>query len=153
MTNINSSDQPIIDSLAKRVELIQAKIQELIEQQQELQNQINHYRNLLRQYRGVMEAEQLGLQPPESIETGLGEIVNIPTDNPSTVAEAVRQVMSEHKGEPLRVSQVSGLVRERYPGLRGRVRTNTIYGAITYALHRGVETGLWRKVRSGIYEA
>ena len=155
MINHNDSDQAIIDPLTKRVELIQAKIQQLMEQQQDIQNQINHYRNLLRQYHAVMEAEQLGLQPPSSIEAGLKEIVNITggIKSPSTVAEAVRQIMSEHRGQPLKVLQVAELVRERFPGLRGRVRTNTIYGAITYALHRGVDEGLWRKIRSGIYEA
>ncbi len=155
MINHNSSDQLIIDSLTKRVELLQAKIQELMEQQQEIQLQINHYKNLLRQYRSVMEAEHLGLQPPESIEAETRETVNIPiaVRNPSTVAEAVRQVMSQHMGEPLRVSQVFDLVQKQYPNLQGRVRVDSIYGAVTYALHRGVNEGLWRKVRSGIYEA
>lgn len=102
-----------------------------------------------------MEAEQLGLQPVKSIEAEMRQTVNIgvATQSPSTVAEAVRQVMSHHKGEAFRVSQVFELVQKQHPGLRGRAKTDNIYGAVTYALHRGVEEGLWRKVRSGIYEA
>lgn len=157
MENHNVADQLIIESLTRRVELLQAKIQELMEQQQELQNQINHYKNLLRQYRAVMEAEQLGhqYQPSKSIEAEIKETFKIltTTQPPSTVAEAVRQVMFQHKGEPLRVSQVFNLIEKQYPDLKGRVRVDSIYGAVTYALHRGVKEGLWKKVRSGIYEA
>ena len=158
-----------LELLEQRVNLIQRKISELLEQQKQTESQINHYRSLLRQYRGVYEAESLGLDyhppVPDPIKAEINKLVNSSSEvvtkkEPPTTAtglpirsvfKAVLIIMTESSGQPLHGTQVHEKVMERYPEVAENTKTKNAYTAVVAALNRGAKQGLYEKLEPNVY--
>lgn len=155
--------------LEERIDLLQRKVSELLEQQKDIENQINHYRSLLRQYRVVFEAESLGLgyrpSAPAPIKAEVNDAVNsstaaisdgeppvAPTGLPiRSVFKAVLVIMTESNGQPLHGSQVHERVAERYPYLGEHTKAKNLYTAVVAALNRGARQGLYERLEPNVY--
>lgn len=156
--------------LEQRIDLIQRKISELLEQQKQTEAQISHYRSLLRQYRGVYEAESLGLgyHPPipDSIKAEIDSAVNPPSEivaekeSPTTAAglpirsvfKAVLIIMTESAGQPLHGTQVHEKVMERYPEVVEGTKAKNSYSAVVAALNRGAKQGYYERLEPNVYQ-
>jgi hypothetical protein len=57
------STEEVLKYLEQRLELLQRKVKDLIDQREEIECQIKNYKELVRYYRGVWETEKgVGLQ-------------------------------------------------------------------------------------------
>jgi hypothetical protein len=155
--------------LEERVDFLQRKVSELLEQQKEIEGQINHYRSLLRQYRVVYEAESLGLgyrpptpTPAKGRESDATDVPAAPVADTEplvtpagvpirSVFKAVLVIMTESKGQPLHGSQVHERVAVRYPALKENTKAKNLYTAVAAALNRGTRQGLYERLEPNVY--
>ncbi|KKM60682.1 hypothetical protein LCGC14_1539350 [marine sediment metagenome] len=147
----------MVKTLTERVDALQRIIVERQEQIRDLQAQVNHYINLLRQYRTVIEAENLGLGYKPTTKIMEETIAPVNSETPKrkrkfSVAQAVKDVMENRKGEILSQSRVYELVEQSYPDLRAR-HSDNIMSAVTHALVRGVYKGWWNRTKPAVYQA
>jgi len=163
------SDLSPLQLLEQRIDLIQLKVSELLEQQKQTEAQLNHYRSLLRHYRGVYEAEGLdfGYHPPmpDSIKAEIDKAVNPPSEiviekEPSTIPaglpiqsvfKAVLIIMTESDGRPLHGTQVHEKVMERYSEVVEGTKVKNSYSAVVAALNRGTRQGFYERLEPNIY--
>lgn len=163
------SNGSTLQLLEERIDFLQRKASELLEQQKEIESQVNHYRSLLRQYRAVYEAESLGLgyrpSTPTPAKGREGDDMNVPpapvadAHQPVTPAgvpirsvfKAVLVIMTESRGQPLHGSQVHERVTARYPDLRENTKAKNLYTAVVAALNRGTRQGLYERLEPNVY--
>lgn len=163
-------DNTTLKLLEERIDSLQRKVSELLEQQKDIETQVNHYRALLRQYRAVFEAESLGMgyvpsAPPTPISGEGKDVVNTPAiqvpkgQSPVTPAggpirsvfKAVLVIMIESKGQPLHGTVVHERVTERYSSLAADTKAKNLYTAVVAALSRGARQGLYERLEPNVY--
>jgi hypothetical protein len=145
------------EELGQRIELLQRRVTELMEQQKAIERQIKAYKELIRHYRAVYEAEHgLGMEgqlTPTMIENLEKIIAEAESDKTTkqykSVPEAVLEVLSEKK-KALHATQVSKAVVQKYPDMEERVKD--IGRQVVVALVRGTQQGLYEHVGRNIYQ-
>lgn len=145
------------EELGQRIELLQRRVTQLMEQQTATEGQIRAYKELIRHYRAVYEAEHgLGMEgqlTPEVIKK-LEKIVDEAEPNKTakqhkSVPEAVLEVLSEKK-KALHATQVSKAIVQKYPDMKDRVKD--IDRQVVVALVRGTQQRLYNHVGRNIYQ-
>jgi len=145
------------EEIGQRLELLQRRINELVEQQKVTERQIRAYKALVRHYHAVYQAEH-GLSIEGELTPKLiDQLEQIASEGQPTketkghgsATHAVLEIMSQ-KADALHASQIAKEVIEKYPAIAQRVKD--IQKAVVLALVRGVQQGLYERVGRSVYK-